>query len=52
MNHVVAFTREVLVRLQSRFLGSKMSYAALWDEYGFLELCRHFEPCQVWGGGE
>jgi hypothetical protein len=51
-NYVVAFTREVLVRLQGRFLGNKMSYAALGDVYGFLELCRHFEPCQVWGDGE
>ncbi len=50
--YVVAFTREVLVRLQSRFLGNRMSYAALGDVYGFLELCRHFEPCQVWGEGE
>lgn len=50
--YVVAFTREVLVRLQSRFLGNKLSYAALGDVYGFLELCRHFEPCKVRGDGD
>lgn len=51
-NYVVAFTREVLVKLQSRFLGNRMNYAALGDVYGFLELCRHFEPCRLWGDGE
>lgn len=50
--YVVAFTREVLVKLQKRFLGDKMNYAALGDVYGFLELCRHFEPCKVWGDGD
>jgi len=50
--YIVAFTREVLIKLQSRFLGNRMGYAALGDMYGFLELCRHFVPCQVWGDGE
>lgn len=50
--YIVAFTREVLDRLRQRFLGDRMGYAALGDVYGFLELCRHFEPCRVRGDKE
>jgi hypothetical protein len=50
--YTVAFTKEVLLKLQSRFLDNRMNYSGLGDVYGFLELCRHFEPCKVWGDRE